>query len=205
MTDNVLYLNQGDFKFKDISKVSGVKGKKSWTTGVTMADINADGWLDIYVCYSGNGNLDSRRNELYINQGDLTFKEEAAAYGLDDPSNSTQSLFFDFDKDGDIDLFVGGRSLPNRYPEADQSYLLKNESKGNNVKFVSVQAESLASLGMVTSSVWHDINQDGWIDLIVAGELMPITILENQKGKLVDKTEAYHLAKSHGRWSKILW
>lgn len=180
MTDNVLYLNQGDFKFKDISKVSGVKGKKSWTTGVTMADINADGWLDIYVCYSGNGNLDSRRNELYINQGDLTFKEEAAAYGLDDPSNSTQSLFFDFDKDGDLDMFLLNHHIEVineiefdqaravRHPFAGDK-LYRNE--GGKYKDISEEAGIKGTaLGFGLGVAASDINGDGWMDLYVCND-----------------------------------
>ncbi|MCR9013746.1 VCBS repeat-containing protein [Aquiflexum gelatinilyticum] len=180
MTDNVLYLNQGDFKFKDISKLSGIKGKKSWTTGVTMADINADGWLDIYVCYSGNGNLDSRRNELFINQGDLTFKEEAAAYGLDDPSNSTQSLFFDFDKDGDLDMFLLNHHIEviNEI-EFDQARAVRHPFAGDKLyrndggKYKDISEEAGikgTALGFGLGVAASDINGDGWMDLYVSND-----------------------------------
>jgi hypothetical protein len=103
---NKLYLNKGNFQFEDITKTANVGGRKGWKTGVTMADVNGDGWLDIYVCYSGNGDADSRRNELYINNHDLTFTECAKEYGLDDTGCSTQAIFFDFDRDGDLDCYV---------------------------------------------------------------------------------------------------
>lgn len=93
MTHNTLYLNQGDFKFKNIGKTSGVEGKDAWSTGATMVDINGDGYLDIYVCYSGKGNEASRKNELFINQKNNTFINEAEKYGLADPANSIQAAF----------------------------------------------------------------------------------------------------------------
>lgn len=106
MTPNRLYLNQGEFKFKDIGKASGVEGKNAWTTGTTMVDVNGDGYLDIYVCYSGKGDAASRKNELLINQQDNTFIDEAERYGLADPANSIQAAFFDFDLDGDLDMYL---------------------------------------------------------------------------------------------------
>jgi len=92
--DNKLYLNKGNWKFEDVSLKAGVKGYKRWHTGVSMADINGDGWLDIYVCNSAGLQAGERANELYINQKNGTFKEEAAQYGLDDKGLSTQAIFF---------------------------------------------------------------------------------------------------------------
>ena len=99
---NKLYLNQGNFQFKDISRSAAIGGRKDWKTGVTMTDVNGDGWLDIYVSYAGKGDNRSRRNELFINNHDLTFSERAADYGLDDSGCSTQAAFFDYDLDGDL-------------------------------------------------------------------------------------------------------
>src|SRR5690606_12976875 len=106
MVENKLYLNKGDWRFEDITAKAGVAVEHGWKTGVNMADVNGDGWLDIYVCLSGKGDPDLRRNHLYINNGDLTFTESAAAYGLDDPSHSTHSAFFDYDLDGDLDMYL---------------------------------------------------------------------------------------------------
>ncbi|MFI5136106.1 MAG: FG-GAP repeat domain-containing protein, partial [Chitinophagales bacterium] len=97
MVENKLYLNKGNMKFEDITKKAGVAGHPGWRTGVTMVDINGDGLLDIYVCYSGKGDSTSRRHQLFINQGNMTFKDEAAEYGLDVTDNSTQAVFFDYD------------------------------------------------------------------------------------------------------------
>ena len=106
MEYNKVYLNTGDFKFKDITESSGLTGRAGWKSGVTMADVNGDGLLDIYVCHSGKDSPEKRRNELFINKGNLKFEEMAKAYGIDDPSYSTVGAFFDYDHDGDLDLFV---------------------------------------------------------------------------------------------------
>ncbi|HYU90617.1 MAG TPA: VCBS repeat-containing protein, partial [Gemmatimonadales bacterium] len=105
-----LYLNEGKFRFRDVTAQAGLHSK-GWTTGVTLADVNGDGRLDIYVCHAGLGDGRLRANELYINQGlnadgVPTFVEQAAAYGVADSGYSTQAVFFDYDRDGDLDLFV---------------------------------------------------------------------------------------------------
>ncbi len=103
---NKLYLNHGNWKFEDITVKAHLQGERRWHTGVTMADINGDGWLDIYVCNSGGLKDAKRENELYINQKNGTFKEQAQQYGLADKGLSTQALFFDYDHDGDLDCFM---------------------------------------------------------------------------------------------------
>lgn len=201
----VFLMQQVNGTFKPASSQPWQQQSVYQDMGMTFFDADGDHDLDLFIARGSaafGAVPEASQDVLFINDGKGTFSLNANALPNMQSNGSCVSAG-DFDKDGDMDLFVGGRSIPNRYPEADQSYLLKNESKGSIVKFTPVQTESLASLGIVTTSVWHDINQDGWIDLIVAGELMPITILENQKGKLVDKTEAYHLEKSHGMWSKI--
>ena len=107
MDANRLYINKGDFKFEEISESAGVQGNKPWSTGVIMVDVNADGWLDIYVSKAGSMDSDEgRRNLLFVNQKDGTFKEEAKQWGIDDPGYTTQVFQFDYDKDGDLDLYV---------------------------------------------------------------------------------------------------
>ena len=111
MEINKLYLNLGNFEFKDITATSGTSGTHAWSTGVVMADINADGLLDIYVCNAGNIKGDNRKNELFINNGDLTFSEKAEEYGIADDGLTTHAVFFDYDVDGDLDLFVLNNSF----------------------------------------------------------------------------------------------
>ncbi len=109
--ESKLYLNKGNFQFTDITAATGIKSKRGWRTGVTMADVNADGWLDIYVCNSGDIKGDNKENELYINQHNNTFKEEAKAYGLNDPGYTTHVSFFDYDLDGDLDCYILNNSF----------------------------------------------------------------------------------------------
>ncbi|MFM9836618.1 MAG: VCBS repeat-containing protein [Cyclobacteriaceae bacterium] len=111
MNKNRLFLNKGNWKFEDITEEAGVGGKQGWSTGTTMADVNGDGFLDIYVCNSGDIDGDNKENELFINQGNLTFKEAAAIYGLNDKGFSTHASFFDYDSDGDLDCYVLNNSF----------------------------------------------------------------------------------------------
>src|SRR6476646_3358019 len=115
---NKLYLNKGNFQFEDITVKAGVGSDGVWSTGVTRADVNGDGWLDIYICKSGDLKGDKRNNELFINNGDLTFKEKAHEYGLDNRGLSTHAAFFDYDNDGDLDCYLltnSFRSVSNFY------------------------------------------------------------------------------------------
>lgn len=180
MVADKLYLNQGQLRFKDISKRAGIEYKHGWKTGVTMADVNADGFLDIYVCYSGNNREDERRNKLYINNRDLTFTESASEFGLDDPSYSTQASFFDYDRDGDLDMYLLNHSIED-YKEVELKYLkTTNDSlagdrlfRNDNNFFVDVSKSSgitgnPISFGLGISV--SDINSDGWLDIYVSND-----------------------------------
>ena len=180
METNVLYLNKGNFQFEDISKKAGIEGH-GWSTGVSFADVNGDGLLDIYVCKSGNAGGIQSRNELYINNGDLTFTEKAKEYGIDEQGNSTQGVFFDYDRDGDLVLY-----LLKNYPKAIGSFNLKENQRltrdslgghklfrndGNKFTDVSEKAGIYGSniafgLGVTVG----DINQDGWLDIYVSND-----------------------------------
>ncbi|MDV7396456.1 VCBS repeat-containing protein, partial [Arthrospira platensis SPKY1] len=104
---NRLYLNKGNLQFEDISEKAGINQNKKWAMGATMADVNGDGWLDIYVGQAGPyTDANDRKNLLFINNGDLTFSEQAEAYGLADGNYTTQAAFFDYDNDGDLDCYV---------------------------------------------------------------------------------------------------
>ena len=115
--ENKLYLNKGNWKFEDITDKALLKSVHKWHTGVAMADVDGDGWLDIYVSNAGIISGDDRSNDLYINKKNGTFKEEAHQYGLDDKGASTQAVFFDYDRDGDLDCFVLNNS-----PKSFQSF-----------------------------------------------------------------------------------
>jgi hypothetical protein len=119
-----LYLNEGGFRFRDISEAAGIAEARGYKSGVTMVDVNGDGLLDIHVCRTALGQEALRRNLLYINNGDLTFSEQAAAYGLDDPSFSTQAYFFDMDLDGDLDLYLVNH--PHDMREANNIRVIRN-------------------------------------------------------------------------------
>ena len=129
MGKNKLYLNQGNFKFKDISQASGSQGNKSWSTGVTMVDINNDGLLDIYVCNAGNIEGEDRKNELFINNGDLTFTEKASEYNLNENGFTTHAAFFDYDLDGDLDVYILNNSF---IPASSLGYNNKRELRAKD-------------------------------------------------------------------------
>ncbi len=126
MVDNSLYLNRGNFKFEDVTQAAGVAAKGSWCSGVAVVDINSDGWLDLYVCATTYSPGHRRANLLFVNQGAsqagelLAFKEMAAQYGIADTTHTTNAAFFDYDNDGDLDLYLvvnemDKEMLPNRY------------------------------------------------------------------------------------------
>jgi len=175
-----LLLNKGNFKFEDITSKAGVKGKKGWKTGVSIADVNGDGLLDIYVCYSGPVDKKERTNELYINNGNLTFTEKAATMGIADSGYSTQSVFFDYDRDNDLDLFVINHNNKN-FRNFDASFIKKMVDpdagdrlyKNDNNKFTDVTIAS----GIISNPLGYglgvsvsDLNNDGWPDIYVTND-----------------------------------
>ncbi|NNE32093.1 MAG: VCBS repeat-containing protein [Winogradskyella sp.] len=174
-----LYLNKGDLKFEDITKTSKVAKNSGWTWGVTMADVNADGYLDIYVSRNGNSEkTEDRRNQLYINNQDLTFTESAQKYGLADVGFSTQAAFFDMDNDGDLDMYqvnqVADKKLLllNKIPRDQFKFFRDHLYRNDNGKFVDVSEKSGitrdVAYGLSVNAT--DFNGDGWMDLYIAND-----------------------------------
>ncbi|MBN2868326.1 MAG: VCBS repeat-containing protein [Flavobacteriaceae bacterium] len=177
---NKLYLNKGDFKFEDISDSANINSNSSWNTGVTMVDINNDGFLDIYLC-SVSGLLDfTGHNELFINNGDGTFTEKAKEYGLDFTGYSTQAYFFDYDKDLDLDVYIVNHAIHTTISHGPASVrsdrkplvgdvLLRND----NGKFVEISEEAKIYGGANSyglSASLADFNNDGWDDIYVCND-----------------------------------
>lgn len=178
---NRLFLNKGNFRFEDITETAGVGGNKPWSTGVTFVDINADGLLDIYVCNSGDLEGENKQNELFINNGDLSFIEVAEQYGLEDRGFSTHACFFDYDRDGDLDAYI----LNNSFQAIGSFDLRRNERGKRDVlggdkllenrdgKFydVSEQAGIYGSIiGFGLGVTVGDVNGDRWEDMYISND-----------------------------------
>lgn len=180
MVSNRLYQNKGAMQFEDKTESGGVSGKANkWYTGVATVDINNDGYMDLYLSVSGMGG--NRNNELYINNGNMTFTESAVNFGLADSGNSVQSGFFDYDHDSDLDCYVANYPITSfSTSSAEYSYLVNNpqgqtsdhlfQNNGNGT-FVDVTDRSgLLSFGLSLSATIADFNQDGWEDIYVSND-----------------------------------
>ena len=178
---NRLYINKGNFVFEDVTKTAQIGGSRAWSTGVSMVDINFDGWLDIYVCNSGDVNGDNKQNEFFINNGDGTFSENAEEMGLADSGLSTHAAFFDYDKDGDLDVYL----LNNSYTAIGSFNLQKNERavrdqkggdklfRNDSGKFIDVSAEAGifgSEIGFGLGVSVADLDKDGWLDLYISND-----------------------------------
>jgi hypothetical protein len=186
MKSNRLYLNKGNFQFEDITDQAKVGGTGAWSTGVSMADVNGDGWLDIYVCNSGDIKGDFKQNELFINNGATegalpTFTEAAESYGIADKGFGTNGAFFDYDKDGDLDMYL----LNNSYRSIFDFNLEKKQRpirdelggdkffRNNNGKFVDVSEEVGiygSEIGFGLGITVSDVNRDGWLDMFISND-----------------------------------
>ncbi len=218
MVGSHLYINQGNFKFKEIAKEAGVFAEGLWNTGTTMADVNGDGLLDIYICRSATPSADQRRNLLFINNGpskdlpdgqagsgQVTFTEKGAEYGVDDSGYSTQASFFDYDKDGDLDLFVLNHSaqqyagfgqitssLKNRKNPAFSDKLYRNDNgKFNNVSDEAGLISNVLGFGLGVAV--SDINNDGWLDIYVSNDYneQDYLYINNQNGTFSESLEKF--------------
>ena len=213
MSSNKLYINRGDLTFEDVSDSAGVGGSMAWSTGVTMADVNGDGWLDIYVCNSGDVTGDKKENELYINNGDLTFSEHAADYGLNDDGFSTHASFFDYDRDGDLDMYLVNNSFKD--PSRIDFTNVRNErnSEGGDKLFrndsnqyvdVSESAGIYGSkIGFGLGVSVSDINGDRWPDIYISNDFWERDYLyiNNRDGSFfrrIDGSDSHDFDSQHG-------
>ncbi|WP_428330627.1 VCBS repeat-containing protein [Mucilaginibacter sp.] len=210
---NKLYLNKGNMKFDDVTKEAGVEGSKGWGRGVAVVDINNDGLMDIYVCYTLLNDSAKRRNQLYVNQGiDKKgvphFKEMAKEYGLDITLHSTMATFFDYDNDGDLDMYLTVNSAQSNDNTSTFRPISTDGSKQSTGKLyrndwdpvlkhpvyhdVSKQAGILIEgYGHATTTV--DINRDGWKDIYVTNDFLSNNILyiNNHDGTFTDRSKEY--------------
>ena len=213
LVSNKLYLNKGKFKFEDVTKEAGVEGKGRWCRGVSVVDINNDGWMDMYVCVSMDKDPQKRQNLLYINQGldkngVPVFKEMAAEYGLNDTTYSTMAAFFDYDNDGDLDMYlVVNQILPGNNPSifrpkiTDGSFpstgrLYRND--WDSVLKHPVFTDVTKQAGVTIEGYGHgvtiaDFNKDGWKDIFVTNDFNSNDLLyiNNHDGTFTDKAGTY--------------
>lgn len=209
--ENKLYINRGNLKFEDITAKAGAGCKEGWKTGVTMVDINADGFLDIYICKSADGNPEHRRNILLINngfspsangegKGEVTFTDKAKEYGLDDDGYSTQAAFLDYDNDGDMDMFLLNHSLIEVSNTIGINPMLRNARdpyfsdklfRNDNGIFTDVSETAGITGGMANYGlgiVVSDINNDGWQDMYVTNDYAENDhiYINNKNGTFID-------------------
>jgi enediyne biosynthesis protein E4 len=207
---NKLYLNKGEFKFEDVSEQAGIGGNGKWCAGVVVVDINNDGWQDVYIAATVNSNPKERENLLYVNQGlkdgKLTFKEMAAEYGVNDSAHSENAAFFDYDNDGDLDLYVLNNitsQYPNQYrpkikdgsnPNTDTFYRCEWDADKNHPVYVNASKEAGITIeGYGLGVNICDINNDGWKDIFVTNDFLADDLLYiNQKnGTFKDMAAEY--------------
>lgn len=200
MVENKLYLNKGNLKFEDITDTANLAGDGRWYTGTTMADVNNDGYLDIYCLVSGQSK--PKQNQLFINNGDNTFTESAKAYGLDDIGNSVDASFFDYDNDGDLDVYVANYPITpfnynsfnykmrmDRVTEEETDNLYRNDGDS----FTKVTEEAKVKLYSLSLSVTvADLNEDGWSDLYISNDFgtPDCMYINNKDGTFTDKIKA---------------
>jgi enediyne biosynthesis protein E4 len=209
LTDNKLYLNKGNFVFEDITENAGLLCKDVWSSGVTFVDINADGWTDIYICKSGKPGGNNRHNELFINNGDLTFTEKSKEFELDFTGLSTHAAFFDYDRDGDLDCYllnnsirsVGGYDIVEGLREITDTTggnrLLRNEHlkrysadsliTNPDIRYIDVSKSAGiygSAIGFGLGVSISDLNGDQWPDLYVSNDFFErdYLYLNNQDG-----------------------
>ncbi len=200
-------LQQPDGKFMQQSMPVAGSGKYE-NMGLLLFDADNDGDLDLYCANGSNefpANTTAYQDQLFVNQGGGTFTFDSLAIPVNLTSKSCVKAV-DFDNDGDLDLFVGGRCLPGQYPSPVSSFIYRNDSSPGRVRFTNVSDEvcpALKNIGMVCDAIWTDFDNDDWPDLIVVGEWMPVRFFHNNKGKLQDVTQSSSVSGQTGWWTSI--
>jgi hypothetical protein len=204
MVKNRLFLNKGNFKFEDITQKSGIADKQGWCTGATMVDINGDGNLDIYICRSADINPARRKNLFFISNGDLTFTEKAEEYGLADEGYSTQASFFDYDKDGDLDMMLINHSLQQYTMGAQENPEMRKQKnpdyasklyQNDNGHFTDISEKAGITSNVLTFGLGlaiSDVNRDGWPDIYISNDFNEpdYLFMNNGNGTFTDKMSA---------------
>lgn len=205
----LLQQKNGTFIQKDLIKDAG-RATKNWQDeGIALFDVDGDGDLDLYIAsggYESSAHTASYQDKLYINDGKGNFKIDSTALPINFTSKSCVRVF-DYDHDGDLDLFVAGRVEPSNYPKPVSSFIYRNDSKNGVVKFTDVTstvAPGLKDIGLVCDAVWTDFDSDGWQDLILAGEFMPITFFKNDHGNFKNITNTTGVENKKGWWTSIV-
>lgn len=205
-----LYLQQNDGRFSASKSQPWEADKESENIGTLFFDADGDGDQDLYVVSGSNEwqpGSPQLQDHLYLNDSKGNFTKSLNGLPVEHNNGSCVKAC-DFDKDGDLDLFVGGRAVAGKFPVASESMLLRNETiKGKEAKFINATklvCPELTNAGMVTDAVWSDADGDGWVDLIVAGDWMPVRIFKNNRGKLTDISNQAGLEKTGGMWTSVL-
>ena len=191
-------------QFESINQALFAADSVSEEVNARFFDANGDGKPDLLVVCGGNefeGNFAPLLDRLYLNDGRGNFTKSSSFPSL--YGNTSVAVNADFDRDGDQDLFIGGRVVADRYGLAPSSYLLTNDGKGRFTQVTNQVAPGLQSVGMVTNAAWQDLDGDGWPELVVAGEWMPLRVFKNQKGQLSDHTQASGLGGTSGLWQSL--
>ena len=203
-----LQQHNGKFITKDLPELKGTDVLRSEDMGLLLFDTDNDGDLDLY-CTSGSdefpANTKKYQDKLFINDGKGNFIVDSLALPINYTSKSCIKAA-DFDNDGDLDLFIGGRCLPGKYPLPVSSFIYRNDSKDGQIKFTDVTADvakGLQNIGMICDAIWTDFDNDGWTDLIVVGEWMPITFFKNDHGKFENITAQSGISNQTGWWNTI--
>lgn len=204
-----LFFQQASGKFKQRDLLTIGESKEWEAVNIALLDADGDNDLDLYFACGSNEaapGTQAYQDRLFINDGKGNFKRDSLSL----PQNYTSKSCVkpaDFDKDGDLDLFIGGRCFPWNYPKPVSSMLLRNDSKAGKAKFTDVTnsvAGSLTDIGMVCDAVWSDFDKDGWTDLLVSGEWMPLKFLKNDNGRFVDATNTSGIGNKTGWWTGII-